>query len=145
MLAPRVAFILLLTLAAPIPLYAQATVAELNDAGWKALETGNSRRAATLFGEALTLRPDDAVLLTGSAAALYLEGRAGEAITRLKRAVKLQPTLMQASILLGRIAYDEGDVDLAITTYERLLARTDQLAQREALENALMTLRAWKL
>jgi hypothetical protein len=46
------------------------------------------------------------------------------------------------------LAGAEHDADallLAITTYERLLERADQPAQREALEDALLTLRAWKL
>ena len=46
------------------------------------------------------------------------------------------------------LAGAEHDADallLAITTYETLLARADQPAQRTALEDALMTLRAWKL
>jgi hypothetical protein len=46
---------------------------------------------------------------------------------------------------LAGAEHDADALVLAITTYERLLARTDRLAQREALENALMTLRAWKL
>jgi len=46
---------------------------------------------------------------------------------------------------LAGAEHDTDALVLAIATYEQLLARTDQLAQREALENALMTLRAWKL
>jgi hypothetical protein len=46
------------------------------------------------------------------------------------------------------LAGAEHDADallLAITSYEQLLARAEQPAQREALEHALLTLRAWKL
>jgi hypothetical protein len=46
------------------------------------------------------------------------------------------------------LAGAEHDADallLAITTYERLLARATQPDQRDALEHALLTLRAWKL
>jgi len=46
------------------------------------------------------------------------------------------------------LAGAESDPDalvLAIASYERLLERVERLDQREALENALMTLRAWKL
>jgi len=48
------------------PVHAQSTVAELNDAGWKALRDGNGRKAETLFAEALALRPDDAVRMFGA-------------------------------------------------------------------------------
>src|SRR5688572_19839963 len=102
-------FILFLIVSAALPLYAQSSVADLNDAGWKALETGNARRALALFNEALTLRPNDAVLLTGAGAALRLEGRPRDAMMRLKQAVALKPDLTVASILLGDIAFDEGD------------------------------------
>src|SRR5437899_10630440 len=39
----------------------------------------------------------------------------------LQRALEIDPKLIQASRLLGRIAYAEGDVDLAIRTYENAL------------------------
>jgi len=40
---------------------------------------------------------------------------------------------------------DREALALAITEYETLLSRATHLPQREALEQALMTLRAWKL
>jgi tetratricopeptide (TPR) repeat protein len=117
----RVAFILFLLLASAAPLHAQSSVAELNEAGWKALSEGNGRRAASIFNEALTLRPNDPVLLTGAGAALRAEGRQSDAMARLKRAVTLRPNLRLASELLGQIAFEEGDVALAIETYQEAL------------------------
>ena len=103
------------------PLYAQSTVAELNDAGWKALQAGNGRRALALFNEALTLRPNDPVLLTGAGASLHAEGRPRDAMTRLQKAISLRPDLKIASVVLGEIAFAEGDAALAIKTYEAAL------------------------
>jgi len=114
-------FILLLIVSSALPLYAQSSVPELNEAGWKALQAGNSRRALTLFNEALTLRPNDPVLLTGAGAALHAEGRPRDAMTRLKRAVSLAPDLTTASVILAQIAYDDGDAALAIKTIENAL------------------------
>ena len=114
-------FILFLIFSSALPLYAQSSVQELNEAGWKALEAGNGRRALGLFNEALTLRPNDPVLLTGAGAALQAEGRPRDAMVRLKQAVALKPDLTAASILLGDIAFDEGDAALAIKTYENAL------------------------
>jgi tetratricopeptide (TPR) repeat protein len=114
-------FILFLIVSSALPLYAQSSVAGLNDAGWKALEAGDGRRALTAFNEALTLRPNDPILLTGAGAALRLEGRPRDAMTRLKQAVALKPDLTVASVLLGDIAFDEGDAALAIKTYENAL------------------------
>jgi tetratricopeptide (TPR) repeat protein len=114
-------FILFLIVSSSLPLYAQSNVQELNDAAWKTLEAGNGRRALALFNEALSLRPNDPVLLTGAGAALQAEGRPKEAMARLKQAVAVKPDLTVASILLGEIAFAEGDAALAIKTYESAL------------------------
>src|SRR5439155_387835 len=102
-------------------LQAQSRLVELNDAGWKALRDGYSDRAAALFAKALAERPDDPVLLFGSGAASSAQGNQKEAMACLQRALEIDPKLIQASRLLGRIAYAEGDVDLAIRTYENAL------------------------
>jgi tetratricopeptide (TPR) repeat protein len=102
-------------------LQAQPQVVELNDAGWKALRNGNGDRAAALFGEALTLRPSDPVLLFGAGAAADAQGKPRDAMTRLARALELKPDLTAASRLLGEIAFQQGDVALAIKTYEKAL------------------------
>jgi len=109
-------------------LHAQSTVVELNDAGWKALRDGNNDRAATLFAEALTLRPKDPILLFGSGAAAHAQGRQRDAMARLQRALESNPKLTVASRLLGQIAFDEGDVDLAIRTYEQALKHAPENA-----------------
>jgi tetratricopeptide (TPR) repeat protein len=118
--------------------HAQSTVNELNEAGWKALENGNSGRAAALFAEALTLRPNDPVLLLGAGAAAHELGNQRDAIARLKRALELKPGFTVASKLLGQVAYEEGDVDLAIRTYEKALKYAPGDAQ---LTKALEVLR----
>ena len=100
---------------------AQSTSVELNDAGWTMLQRGEGARAAKLFAEALALEPDDPVLLFGAGAAAHLDGRPGDAMARLQRALKFNPRLTPASLLLGQIAYSEGDVALAITVYEKAL------------------------
>jgi tetratricopeptide (TPR) repeat protein len=139
MLVPRIAVVLFsIVISATVALRAQTTVQELNDAGWKAIRDQNSRRALSLFNEALAMRPNDPVLLTGAGAALYEEGRHREAIARLQQAVGLRPDFKEASALLGQIAFEEGDVDLAIKTYENAL----KLAPGDAV--LTNTLAAWK-
>jgi tetratricopeptide (TPR) repeat protein len=112
---------LCLTVLGLASLHAQSSVAELNDAGWKELRDGNGDRAEALFARALTLRPNDPVLVLGSGAAAQAQGHHREAMLRLQRALDLEPRLTVASQLLGQIAYDEGDVDLAIRTNEKAL------------------------
>ncbi len=87
----------------------------------KALRDGNPRRAAGLFAEGLSSSPDDPVLLFGAGAAAHALGRQQEAMARLERALELEPGFTAASLLLGRLAFDEGDADLAIRTYEQAL------------------------
>jgi tetratricopeptide (TPR) repeat protein len=118
----RVLAVFCLLLLSGATLHAQSSaVAELNEAGWKALQEGDGDRAMSRFTEALTLRPSDPVLLLGAGAAAHVQGRPRDAMARLKRAVEINPRLLEASKLLGAIAYQEGETDLAIRTYEAAL------------------------
>jgi peptidase MA superfamily protein/tetratricopeptide repeat protein len=121
MLRARVTAVLCFLALFVVSVHGQSHVNELNDAGWKALRDGYQDRAANLFAEALTLRPNDPVLLTGAGAAAHAQGKQKEALTSLQRALEVRPGLTEASILLGQIAFDEGDVDLAIRAYESAL------------------------
>lgn len=104
-----------------MPLRAQSSVAELNEAGWTMLERGDGARAGKLFADALVLQPDDPVLLFGAAVAAYLQGRPADAKPRLRRVLDANPRFTPASLLLGEIVYGEGDLALAIETYEKAL------------------------
>jgi tetratricopeptide (TPR) repeat protein len=101
--------------------HAQATVTDLNEAGWKAVQNGDGDRGSVLFARALALRPRDPVLLLGAGASAHLQGKPQEAIVRLQQALQFDPKLTTAAQLLGQIAYDQGQVDLAIQTYEQAL------------------------
>ncbi len=133
LIAATAAAVLLLTTAA----VAQTTTV-LADTGWQALRSGDGERAAAAFGEALTLSPRDPVLHVGAGAAAHMLGRETDAIRMLQRAVTLEPRLLQAQLLLGEIAYHEGDLDLAIRSYERALA------EAPADEQVASRLRQWK-
>jgi tetratricopeptide (TPR) repeat protein len=100
---------------------AQSRVTELNDAGWKSLQKGDADRAARYFAEALSLSPNDPVLLLGAGASAHTQGKPGDAMARLRRALEVNPRLKQASELLGQIAYHEGEIAFAIQTYEKAL------------------------
>ncbi len=110
-----------LILAAATGAHAQSTIGELNEAGWKLLQRGESARAAKVFAEALAEEPEDPVLLFGEGAAAHLGGRPKDATTYLRRSLEYNPRLTPAAVLLGEIAYAEGDVALAIATYETAL------------------------
>jgi tetratricopeptide (TPR) repeat protein len=122
----------------PAMLAAQSRVMELNEAGWKLLQSGDSGRAAGMFAEALSMQPDNPVLLFGAGVAAHLQGRNQDASARLRRALDVNPGLTQASLLLGQIAYHEGNIADAIATYEK--------AQRYAPDHPELAtmLKAWR-
>ena len=103
-------------------LQAQSRVAELNEEGWRLIQSGDAARAARVFAEALESQPDHPVLLFGAGAAAHLQGRAKEASTRLRRALEMAPDLIPAAALLGQIEYSNGDVSKAIAIYEQALS-----------------------
>ncbi|HEY1304025.1 MAG TPA: tetratricopeptide repeat protein [Vicinamibacterales bacterium] len=102
-------------------LHAQSSIAELNDTGWKMLQSGDAGRAASLFGEALEQRPDDPVLLFGASVAAHIQDRTSDAKPKLRRALEVNPRFTPASLLLGEIIYREGDLDQAMKIYETAL------------------------
>jgi tetratricopeptide (TPR) repeat protein len=106
--------------------------------GFAALQRGDADAAAAVFRTALADRPRDAVLLYGAGYAAHLQGRDEDAARLLQEAMRIEPRLVQAALLAGEIAYRRGDLDLAITTYQRALTQLpSNLAIRERLE-------AWK-
>jgi tetratricopeptide (TPR) repeat protein len=111
---------LCLLLLMPVTVLAQSA-RELNDTAWKLLQSGDAARAGKVFAEALAKEPDQPVLLLGAGVAAHLQGRSKEATAPLRRALDLDPRLTPASILLGQIAYTEGDVANAIKIYEKAL------------------------
>jgi hypothetical protein len=90
-------------------------------AGWEAIERGDGEKAAAAFRQALADNPRDAGALAGSAMASHLLGRDDQAIPALKRALDIRPDFAYAAYLLGQFAYAQGDLDLAIKSYERAM------------------------
>jgi hypothetical protein len=127
-----------IVLLAPASLLAQSKARELNDTGWKLLQGGDAATAARLFAEALTMEPDQPVLLLGAGVAAHLQGRSEEASAPLRRALHLDPRLTPAAILLGQIAYADGNIADAIAIYEKALTHAPN-------EPTLTTkLKAWR-
>ncbi len=67
------------------------------------------------------MRPEDARLHLGAGLAAHLQGREEAARRSLKEALRLEPKLTAASLLLGEILYREGEIDNAIRIYEAAL------------------------
>src|SRR5712692_9853513 len=93
---------------ASLPLRAQAPAAARAEAGWQALQVGDGDRAATVFREALIQDPRDPTLHFGAGIAAHLLGHDTDAIQSLRRALQLEPRLIDASSLLGEIERHDG-------------------------------------
>jgi tetratricopeptide (TPR) repeat protein len=105
------------------PAAAQSAAAdEAAQTGFDALQRGDAEKASAIFKDALVVRPRDPALLYGAGVAAHLLGREHDATRLLGAAIQAEPRLTPASALLGEIAYHEGDLDLAIKTYENALA-----------------------
>ncbi len=89
--------------------------------GWAALERGDGSKAASVFREALERDPGNPLLQYGSGMAAHLLGREDAALAALKKAVEIEPRFVQAHVSLGEIAYVQGDLDLAIRSFEAAL------------------------
>jgi tetratricopeptide (TPR) repeat protein len=88
--------------------------------GWAALERRDATAAAAIFASALKDRPRDPTLHFGAGAAALGLGNRAAALTWLQTAVDLDPDFVQAHMLLGRIAFERGDSDLAIRSMEKV-------------------------
>src|SRR5215510_10742045 len=115
----RLALIFVVMLA-PAAVRAQSSANPI-DAGFQAIKDGDGDTAASIFKSALTRDPRDPRLLFGAGIAAHLQGRERDAIALLKQALQYEPRLTQAAAILGELAYREGELDLAIKTYEGAL------------------------
>lgn len=100
----------------------QRSPAQLAKTGWDALNAGHVQEAAAAFDEALQSGPQTAPTLLGAGLAARLQGRTDDVRRFLVDALKIDPALTPASLLLGSVLYQTGDLDGAIDTYQRALA-----------------------
>jgi tetratricopeptide (TPR) repeat protein len=91
--------------------------------GWDALNAGRPRDAAAAFDDALRRAPREPVLLLGAGLAAHLLGDSDMARRYLLDALKYDPALTPASVLLGEILYRSDDLDGAIQVYELAAAQ----------------------
>jgi tetratricopeptide (TPR) repeat protein len=121
MVLRRVAIALVLILWFATTVSAQRASSEAVDKGFQALQSGDAASAASIFREALTRHPGDPQLLFGAGVAAGIQGQDKDAIAFLKQALQIEPRLLQAAVFLGELLYRQGDLELAIKTYERAL------------------------
>ena len=124
-----IVLILLVLTAAGTPFGEQRSAAQLSKAGWDALNSGRVQEAAAAFDEALKIAPQQAMPLLGAGVAARLQGREDEARRFLVDALKIDPALTAASLLLGNVLYQAGDIDSAVDVYQRALTHAPEHPQ----------------
>jgi tetratricopeptide (TPR) repeat protein len=114
------------------------TAAQNAREGWDALNAGKPQEAALAFEEGLKQEPREPGLLLGAGLSAHLLGQSDNARRYLVDALKYDPTLTPASLLLGEILYRSDDLSGAIQTYENALGY--------AADNRVLTakLEAWR-
>ncbi len=134
-LVTRILLTLSVAVVMALSLDAQTSGSRAAESGWNALEDGDADKAAAAFNQALGEDPQDPTLHLGAGVAAHLLGRDAVARQFLRKALQIEPRLTPASLLLGQIAYDEGDLDAAIRTYEEALKHAPRnRAIRERLD-----------
>src|SRR5256712_1495514 len=115
---------------------AESSGAAVGRLGGEAIRAGQIAEASRLFHDAIAENAHDATLFLGAGLAAHLQGQEMEARTALEAAVRLNPKLTAASLLLGDISYRLGDLETAVRTYEAALEVEPNNAHiRERLES----------
>jgi len=115
------AVLLTISIAGAVCLAQRKSATPPSRAGWDALNAGRLQEAATAFDDALTRAPQQTSLLLGAAVVAHLQAREDDARRLLVDALRIDPALTAASLLLGSVLYQAGDVDSAIGIYEQAL------------------------
>jgi len=100
---------------------AESRAALLSKAGWEALRAGRLEDASRAFHDAIAMNGKDATLYLGLGLVAHLQGNSTEARAQLQEALRINPGLTPASLLLGSLAYQAGELEVAIRVYEDAL------------------------
>src|SRR5215210_869042 len=81
----------------------QATPQQHARAGWEAIQAGRAEEASAAFELALRGAPREPTVLFGAGVAAHLRGQSDNARRFLMDALKYDPALTDASVLLGEV------------------------------------------
>lgn len=90
-------------------------------AGLEALQRGDGEKAGAAFRAILVQNPDNEPAMVGAAIAAHMQQQDEDAVRMLKKALQIAPNDLSALAWLGPLAYSQGDVDLAIKSYEKIV------------------------
>jgi Tetratricopeptide repeat/Peptidase MA superfamily len=119
----RLVVLLAVSLGSSVLLAQEKTAVAAERAGWTAIRAGQPQEAAEAFRQALRLEPRRLEAMVGVGLAEFLLGHFDDARQPLEAALQIDPSVTEASRLLGHVLYRKGDVDAAIRVYEQALTR----------------------
>src|SRR5215210_6536378 len=108
-----IALALTIALGTAVPMQ-QPSAADQARAGWDALKGGRLEDASAAFERALRAAPQEPTLLLGAGIAAHLQGQSENARRFLIDALKFDPKLTDASVVLGDVLYRSNDINGAI-------------------------------
>lgn len=100
--------------------------------GWQALERGHFRESASLFEGAIIGHPTDALAWVGLALSAHRLQQDARALQSLTVAIRQDPTLTEARLLLARLYVELDRPDLAIGQFEAVLRQEPHRIQVRA-------------
>lgn len=115
---------MILIVAGPASLAGQAPTGDavtLAEAGARALDERRFADALSSFTAAAKLAPRSGPIALGVGLSAYMLGQNAVAEQELLRALKLDPSLTDASIVLGELQYRSGRIAAAVVTYQAAL------------------------
>jgi hypothetical protein len=121
-MVPVIPLVLTLLLATPAAPAQKNRIDTLAQEGFNAIRDGEGEKASVAFRDAILLDPNNAILHFGAGRAARMLGRDLDARYELQRALALDPHFAPAAVLLGQIAYESGELELAIRMYEQAVA-----------------------
>lgn len=113
----------LLTAVRPSAQALSVDAVKLAEAGSKALNERRFADALASFTAAAKLAPRNANIAFGVGLSVYLLGQNAEAERHFQHTLQLDPSITDASILLGELQYRSGRIGDAVATYEAALKR----------------------
>ena len=94
----------------------------LHDA-WQALSADDIDRATALLDQAARAEPNNPLVYLARGLVAMRSGQSASAVESLTRALTLRPGLTPASIVLGEVFYERGELEAAIQAYKAAVAR----------------------
>jgi predicted Zn-dependent protease len=111
----------------------------------EAMAAGRFDEASSLYGAIARALPSEAGMQMNLGMALFMGGRAREAVPPLQTALRLKPDLLPASLFLGAAYVEMGQAAKAVAPLQKFVAaQPDHHDARQMLADSLLALERWE-